>query len=402
MAKRCLFICDPFLPTVGGAPVVYDQIARQLPYQIDVLAPYEESHTHNPIPGVETFDAKVPYKVIRRARLRPLASGRTGFFTRLRQWFDHRQFEAYLTDEVTELARDYDVVIIGGIATQCWLVGALKRRLKKPVIAYVHGEEISDRSTSFYQRYRTKVALKKLSYCIVVSDNTRRLVVEQGVKPDAVMVLSNGVSPLVQHTATREDIRTNLGLKAGDLLVLSVGRLVERKGFDTLMQAWPLILEAYPQARWALAGAGPLAEKLKKDSKDLAKKYNLTTVQLLGEVSRERLSELYTAADVFVMPNRTLASGDAEGFGLVFLEAGLSGVPVVGGRSGGVPEAIIDGQTGLLVDGRNYHDVAQAVIRLLLDKKLRRQMGRTGHEYAKSQSWDVKAAKLAELIDALG
>ena len=100
----------------------------------------------------------------------------------------------------------------------------------------------------------------------------------------------------------------------------------------------------------------------------------------MGEVADSDLSDYYALCDIFIMPNREEGAGDVEGFGIVFLEAGWMGKPVIGGRSGGVPDAVKDGETGLLVDGRSVPEIEEAVARLLSDPALARSMGDKGRK----------------------
>jgi phosphatidyl-myo-inositol dimannoside synthase len=116
-----------------------------------------------------------------------------------------------------------------------------------------------------------------------------------------------------------------------------------------------------------------------------------------GEAPEAELLDYYRTADVFVMPNRTINNGDTEGFGIVFLEAGACGKPVIGGRDGGVPDAVANGETGLLVDGNSVSEIANAAIRLLSNQELCATLGRAGLERARCCSWDRKAEEFHRL-----
>jgi phosphatidylinositol alpha-1,6-mannosyltransferase len=164
-------------------------------------------------------------------------------------------------------------------------------------------------------------------------------------------------------------------------VVLCVGRLVERKGQDVLIRSLPQVAAAVPEVLCVLAGSGADRSRLEELARDLGV---ADRVCFLGFVPETELPGCYAAADVFAMPSRYLPSaGDVEGFGIVFLEANAAGVPVVGGRSGGVEEAVRDGYTGLLVDPEDPAAVAGALTRLLQDEGLRRQLGAQGRERAR-------------------
>ncbi len=167
--------------------------------------------------------------------------------------------------------------------------------------------------------------------------------------------------------AARTAIRARHGL-GSDPVVVSVSRLVPRKGQDTLIRAMPAIVRRVPLARLLIVGDGPAAPRLHQlvDDLELADR-----VQFTGSVPASQLPAYYCSGDVFAMPCRTRGSGlDVEGLGMVFLEASASGLPVIAGRSGGAPETVQEGRTGLVVDGRNVAEVAEpAVTDLLIDRQ---------------------------------
>jgi phosphatidylinositol alpha-1,6-mannosyltransferase len=169
-----------------------------------------------------------------------------------------------------------------------------------------------------------------------------------------------------------EDLRAAIGVGAGQKLILSVGRLMRRKGFDSVIRALPMLREQGIDAHYAVIGIGEDHEYLE----GLAAELGLTDrVHLLGHVSYEDLPRWYCASDLFAMPNRDIG-GDTEGFGLVYLEAAAAGRPVVAGTAGGTGSAVVDGVTGLRVDGEQVDAIAQALARLLCNAEEAAQMGR--------------------------
>jgi phosphatidylinositol alpha-1,6-mannosyltransferase len=163
----------------------------------------------------------------------------------------------------------------------------------------------------------------------------------------------------------------------GRRVLLTVGRLIERKGHDTVIRAMVEIRRAFPDVVYVVAGSGPDEARLRS----LATSLDLPSdaVRFVGEVRQDELAVYYSLADVFVMPNRIVGS-DVEGFGLVFLEAALSGRPAIGGRSGGAIDAIVDGVTGLLVDPNSGVAFTEAAHRLLSDSALAGRMGAAAKE----------------------
>ena len=196
--------------------------------------------------------------------------------------------------------------------------------------------------------------------------------------------------------AARAVARAELGLPADALLVVSVSRLVPRKGMDVLVDAAAALASSFPELVVAVAGDG-------RDRPRLEARVQRTgaPVRLLGRVPDEALPGLYGAADVFVMACRSRWLGlEQEGFGIVFLEAAAAGVPQVAGRSGGADEAVVDGETGLVVgDPGDAGAVAAALRRLLSDQALRRQLGGAARQRVEqSFGYDQLARRLAAAL----
>ncbi len=158
-------------------------------------------------------------------------------------------------------------------------------------------------------------------------------------------------------------------------VVFCLGRLDLDKGHDVLLRAFSEVLRVRPRARLLIGGDGPFAGRLKglRDALVLGDR-----VEFLGKIPQDEIPDYFALCDVFAMPSR--CERRWEGFGLVYLEANFYGKPVVGGNEGGVPEAIADGESGIVVDSRDAHAVAGAIIRLLGDPELRRTMGERGRE----------------------
>jgi len=165
--------------------------------------------------------------------------------------------------------------------------------------------------------------------------------------------------------------RHHLGHKK---VIVTVGRLVERKGHDMIIRALPEVLKAVPEAAYLVVGRGPTEARLRALADQMGVK---DRVVFAGFVRDDELLAYYQAADVFAMPNREV-EGDTEGFGIVFVEAGACGKPVVGGRSGGAVEVIADGVTGFLVDPWSVEDIARTLRILLQNHELAARLGRQG------------------------
>ena len=190
------------------------------------------------------------------------------------------------------------------------------------------------------------------------------------------------------------DLRATLGLTDSEVIVC-VGRLVPRKGQDQLIKAMPEILKSNPKAHLLLVGTGSYKDQLQK----LIAENNLEkSVTFTGRVQYEDLTKYICVGDIFAMPSRSRLAGlEVEGLGIVYLEASACGLPVLGGDSGGAPDAVLEGVTGIVVNGRDTNAVAAGVIKLLNSD--RKAMGEAGRKWAvDTWSWDIWANKFIELV----
>ncbi|MFJ5884541.1 glycosyltransferase family 4 protein [Kitasatospora cineracea] len=228
------------------------------------------------------------------------------------------------------------------------------------------------------------------AHCDVVThlgEYTRRRVAP-ALGPGAVTArLVPGVDPAVfrPSAADRRAVRERYGLGPRPV-VLCVARLVPRKGQDALLRAVPLIRRRVPDAVLLLVGSGPDERRLRR----LARRCPPGSVVFAGGHGHADTARFYAAADVFAMPCRTRRAG---------LEAAASGLPVVAGRSGGAPDAVLPGRTGTVVDGREVAEVAEAVLEFLREPHRAREFGRAGREWVEREwSWDASARRLSSLL----
>ncbi|HEY5183354.1 MAG TPA: glycosyltransferase family 4 protein, partial [Actinomycetes bacterium] len=191
-------------------------------------------------------------------------------------------------------------------------------------------------------------------------------------------------------------IRERHGL-AGRPVVVCVSRLMPRKGQDTLVRALPQVRRAAPGAALLLVGGGPSRQRLERLAREVSVERD---VVFAGSVPFAELAAHYDAGDVFAMPCRTRNGGlDVEGLGIVYLEASATGKPVVAGDSGGAPDAVLEGETGFVVPGRDVAAVADRVSELLSEPELAARMGEQGRAWVEEAwRWDSVADRLGELL----
>lgn len=192
-------------------------------------------------------------------------------------------------------------------------------------------------------------------------------------------------------------LRAELGLTDKKVIV-SVGRLVHRKGQDTLIEGLPEILTHVPDAHLLFIGEGPHKEYLVKRGKELHVSHAIT---FIGRIQYVDLPRYICVGDIFAMPSRSRLAGlEVEGLGIVYLEASACGLAVIGGTSGGAPDAVLEAETGFAVDGTSPHDVSVAAIRLLKDSELAARMGARGRQWIIDEwRWDIWSARFNELLN---
>ena len=192
-------------------------------------------------------------------------------------------------------------------------------------------------------------------------------------------------------------LRNSLGLSDKKVIV-SVGRLVHRKGQDYLIEAMPDILKSVPQAHLLLVGQGPYREHLEK----LAKQHNLeSSLTFIGRIQYKDLPMYICAGDIFAMPSRSRLMGlEVEGLGIVYLEASSCGLPVIAGSSGGAPDAVVQNKTGLVVNGTDTQQIASAAIELLTNVESSKKMGAVGRQWIIDKwRWEIWSKDFEDLLN---
>jgi phosphatidylinositol alpha-1,6-mannosyltransferase len=193
------------------------------------------------------------------------------------------------------------------------------------------------------------------------------------------------------------ELRKSLGLSDKKVIV-SVGRLVHRKGQDYLIEAMPKILEQVPQAHLLLVGEGPYREHLE----ELAKKHKIeSSLTFIGRIQYKELPTYICVGDIFAMPSRSRLLGlEVEGLGIVYLEASSCGLPVLAGNSGGAPDAVIQNKTGLVVSGTDTQEITNAAVELLMNVDSSKKMGLLGRQWIiEKWRWEIWSEEFEELLN---
>lgn len=229
--------------------------------------------------------------------------------------------------------------------------------------------------------------IKQFDRLIAISKYTQRQLVQWGASVETVSVVHPAVLPRVMDDTIPSEIPSSEkgadAKESAHLRLLTICRLVERKGVQTVIEAVAHLRHAFPYLRYDVIGEGPYRRELEGLVQRLGV---MDCVHFHGVVSDSQRDMYLRACDIFVMLPFESADGDIEGFGIVYLEAGLYGKPVIGSRSGGVPDAVRAAQTGILIEPRDVQSVVTAIRKLASNLAYSKQLGMTGFQLAHKHS----------------
>ena len=376
---RTLVITNDFPPRPGGIQTFGYEIVRRFdPESVTVLTSNWE--------GAAEFDAAQDFKIVRANTQTLVPSKSTLSMAR----------EIVVAENITR-------VLFGAAAPLGLLAAPLRKLGVTNIVGMTQGHE-----TGWAMTPGTRQALRKIGndtdYLTYISEYTHKKIAK-ALSPDAAARMRR-IVPGVDSTEFSPDnlssgnqLRTELGWIDRPVIVC-VSRLMARKGQDELIRALPIIQQTAPNASLIIVGDGPY----RKDIERLVKKLGLENfVHLTGKVSQTELSKWYAAGDIFAMPCRTRMGGwDVEGLGIVFLEGSATGLPVIVGDSGGAVDAVIDGETGYLVDGTNTAEIADRIAYLFANPDVAKKMGEAGRNWVTQEwTWDQNFKKLDGLLSGL-
>lgn len=352
---RLLVLTELFLPTKGGTAVWFAEVYRRLGgKEIHIVTA--------DVDGAAEVDAVHP-NTVHRLNLKRVP------------WLKPESLAIYLRFFMRALrlalTHRFDAVHAGRALPEGWVAWLVARLTGRPVVIYAHGEELTTWGRGGkYQAMR--FALRHADRVIANSDFTRDELLRMGVSGTRITLINPGVDTArFRPGLPCDDLKRQIGLQPGEKLILSVGRLSRRKGFDMVVRSLPELARSGIAARYALIGIGEDWDYLGNLANELGVQ---DRVHRLGHVAPEDLPRWYNGCDVFIMPNREI-NGDTEGFGMVFIEAGACGKPVIAGLAGGTGAAVVEGITGLRVDGADIDAVVAAIKRILQDESYAREVG---------------------------
>ncbi len=365
--KRTLLITLEYPPIIGGVAHYYENLIRRLPREhVWVLDNHKDELLY-------TSKWLWPKWI-------------KGFFS---SWKAVKQYSI-------------EHILVGQVLPIGTIALILKKLLKVRYTVMTHAMDVTvpfHEQSSSRKKWLVKTILKHASQITTVSTYTRRQLESLGVPAKKISIIFPCPNIVGTHISTEaydmEKLNETYQLH-GKRIILSVGRLVQRKGYDVVIAALSEVLQKEPEAHYVVVGDGPHRATLET----LAAQHQVQDhVTFVGSVSNEELVSWYLRCSMLVMPSRELENRDVEGFGIVFLEANSFSKPVIGGKSGGIGDAVIDGETGFLVDPTDQQLLEKAIIQLLKNREQAKELGQNGAQRVKEIfQWKAQAKRLEKIL----
>lgn len=368
--KKTLCITSDYLPRIGGVSNYLFGLLRECE-QDDISVVTD--HTQ------KSFQA--PHRILRASFQHPLIRPR---------WLP-----AFVTAYRHARREKIEYILAGEFLPSGHIALLLKKLLGIPYAVWGYGMEMPIILRHPRHLREVREILQNADRVFTISEYTRDRIRSIDTSIDATIVYpcpqDMPIAPQAKVTALQKE----LGLE-GKTILLTVSRLVKRKGHSHVLRALRKLQRK--DLFYLIVGDGPNRKALEHKAREFGLK---DFVHFAGEVPVAELPAYYNESDIFCMPNRVLPDGDVEGFGIVFLEANMFGLPVIGGNNGGVPDAIVDRKTGLLVNSESIDDIARAIRELADDPERRKRFGGNGKERVQSEfQYAIQAKKLHSLLSS--
>ncbi|MEA3272402.1 MAG: glycosyltransferase family 4 protein, partial [Patescibacteria group bacterium] len=285
-----------------------------------------------------------------------------------------------------------EMIIVSHVLPIGYVALVFKKLLGIPYIVFTHGMDVLLPQKNQHKKFWLKKILQNARLVVANSEFTQNVILNLIGDSENKKIKTEVIYPCPNPKIKTLQFNRDLSKKK---VILTVGRLVARKGIDKVIEAMPKILKELPNAVYMIVGDGPL----KKELREIVKEKKLgDKIIFCGDVQDSEMHVYYGMSDIFIMPSRNL-DGDVEGFGIVYLEAALFGKPSIAGKDGGAPEAVLDGETGILVNSLNTDEIADAIIRLLKDDELRQRFGANAKErVVREFTWEKQVEKLQRYL----
>lgn len=379
---RSLLITNDYPPVPGGVSVVFYNLWRNIPPEKTmVLAPK--------LKGYKEFDEHGKVKVIRYPCFLPDSP-----LKKMYNCIVLFSFTLWLS-----LFSDVKRIHCGQLVVTGSIGLILFKVLRIPYILWCYGGE----TTPVYRkkkllRFLVDRIIRNAGTYLVNSDFTAKELEAFGISKEKIHMYIPWIdSDRFKPTGKSKRLMVKYGLENKHVL-LTVSRLAERKGHETVLRALPMVKKAIPEIMYLIVGTGPFEKHLRAVARELDLESN---VVFTGYIDDVEIVEMYNLCDLYVMPNREIvdSTDSIEGFGVVFLEANACGKPVIGGKSGGTSDAVLDGVTGFLVNPDDIVGLAGIITALLRNERERTEMGERARKWVKENfSWKESSARVVPFI----
>ena len=398
---RILFLSSTFIDREGDDDFIFEFVRafKEKGHQVSVLASHGKG-----LPKQQTIGG---IKVKRFRYAWPASMQRFAYGAGIAQNLQHSIFVKalalpYVLFGAVASAREIkktkpDIVVALWAFPQGFIAALLRKLMRFKLAIHLFGAEVYLAKT-FHMPFLVKMPAQNSDVITANSNATKKHAVRLGIKKEISVVYCGGVNTGRFNQKNKGNaVRKTHGL-GNSKAILTVGRLVERKGHLFLIKAMPLIIKKFPDAKLLIVGSGPLTEKLREEANRLGLQ---NSVILTGRVATETLPSYYAACDVFCLPAIVDSRGETEGGqGLVVLEAMATGKPVVASAIGGITDAVRHNVNGLLVKQRNERQLADAICSILGSEKLRQRLVENGLRFIKEEmSYARCAEKFLELFE---
>ena len=380
-----LIVANDFKPRPGGVAEYTHQLAKHLSATGNMV----KVLSHPTDAGKDAFfDRSCNYEVVRVPRV---ASQKN---LPLRQW------KCYRTIADTADGWEADLIVANTVFAYGHLCALAARFRRIPYVVLTFALEIANPCGAKLTAIR-EIALRSAELVVCISSFAQGLVIRHGVSKESTLIVPGCVAAeefVSNRPKQSSKFTEEFGLN-NRKVIGTLGRLVPRKGIDTVIEALPAVVEKIPDVIYLVGGNGPYETTLRRKAAQRGVERN---VVFAGRIWENERQDFYDALDLFAMPCRHIGEADVEGFGIVFTEANACGVPTVVGRSGGAVEAVEHGKTGLLVSPHNVDEVSNALLSLLANSEKARKMGKRGRRRVEDCfTWGKQVPRLEKYLTSL-
>jgi len=371
MPTRLLLLAGEFPPFTGGIAHAAAQLATALSQNgiaVTVIAPrYPDRDS--------AFNYRQPYRLIRLPLMR----------------LRYLRMTPMIPIIIAVAMKDCPDWVVAMRATREGIPAlVIKKALGVPFITFAHALEFLRFAPNSLAWRICRWIYDQADGIAAISSSTKAALLQRGLSPSKVQIVHWGVDTATNQLTSPDSDRALDGIST----LLTVGRLVPRKGVDKVIESLPFVLKRHPNVRYYVVGDGPDRQRLQQ----LAYQVGVADhVVFTGRVPDVR--PYLRSCNIFVMPTREERQGDIEGFGLVYLEAAIMGKPVIASPVGGAVDAVVNEKTGLFVNPLDPQEIASAVCRLLDSPELARQMGEAGRQRVLREfTWEHTVKRLLALM----